>query len=89
MKPIEDVAKALQSEGWRILWASEVEAIAIRGDGPQNQDIVELFDMLGVKLKKVAELVDKQSLFDSVLLKNLREPQALYMFFPRRLASAL
>jgi hypothetical protein len=54
MKPIEEVAKDLEAQGWHILWQSEVEAIAIKAktieDG--DLDIVELIENLGVKLKK-------------------------------------
>lgn len=55
MKPIEQVASELERQGWRILWQSEVEALAIRGEASESQDmdIVELLDMLGVKLKRV------------------------------------
>jgi len=55
MKPIDEVAKELEGQGWRILWRSEVEATAIRGEAPEMQttDLVELLDMLGIKLKKV------------------------------------
>jgi DNA primase len=44
-------------EGWRILWKSEVEAIAIRANASDNEhlDIVELMENLGVKLKKVGK----------------------------------
>jgi hypothetical protein len=55
MKPIQQVAEELEAQGWDILWQSEVEAIAIRGETPngRDMDILELFEMLGVKLKKV------------------------------------
>ena len=57
MKPIETVAHELEEQGWRILWKSEVEAIAFKGavSGTENTDIVELCGMLGVKLKKVGK----------------------------------
>jgi hypothetical protein len=54
MKPIEEMARELEMQGWHILWQSEVEAIAIKAktieDG--DLDIVELIENLGVKLKK-------------------------------------
>jgi len=55
MKPISEVARELEGQGWQILWQSEVEALAIKGEAPgaQDADIVELLNMLGVKLKKV------------------------------------
>jgi len=55
MKPIEEIAKELESQGWRILWKSEVEAIAVRDTGKDGEhlDIVDLIESLGVKLKKV------------------------------------
>ena len=54
LKPVEEIARELENEGWRILWKSEVEAIAIRGglSGSQDIDIIELLKSLGVKLKK-------------------------------------
>ncbi|MFH0847755.1 MAG: bifunctional DNA primase/polymerase [Chloroflexota bacterium] len=54
MEPIEEVARKLEKEGWRIFWKSEAEAIAIRADASENQslDIVELMENLGIKLKK-------------------------------------
>lgn len=57
MKPIEQVASELKGQGWRIIWQSEVEALAIKGEcsEAQDMDIVELLDMLGVKLKKVGK----------------------------------
>jgi hypothetical protein len=53
MKTNHELAKELDEEGWQIFWRSEVEAIAFKGDVSQNKDILELFDTLGVKLKKV------------------------------------
>jgi len=57
MKPIEEMAKDLEGEGWRIFWKSEVEAIAIKDmtQGLKGTDIVGLMDKLGVKLKKVGK----------------------------------
>jgi len=57
MKPIDHVAKQLQADGWHILWKSEVEAIAIRDNASekQNLDIVELMENLGIKLKKTGK----------------------------------
>lgn len=57
MKPIEQVASELEDQGWRMLWQSEVEAIAIRNEAPEVQDIdlVELLGILGVKLRKVGK----------------------------------
>ena len=57
MEPIEEVARELEAQGWRILWKSEVEAIAIRGNASDNRhlDIVELMGNLGVKLKKTGK----------------------------------
>ncbi len=54
MKPIEEMAKELEAEGWRIFWKSEVEAIAIKDKALEAGalDIVELMENLGVKLKK-------------------------------------
>ena len=53
MKPVEEVARELESQGWTILWQSEVEALAIRGEAPV--DIVDLAENLGVKLKKIGK----------------------------------
>jgi hypothetical protein len=57
MKPIEEVAKELEKEGWCVFWKSEVEAIAIRENGSANQnlDIVEFMENLGIKLKKTGK----------------------------------
>lgn len=54
IKPIEQVASELERQGWRVLWRSEVEALAIKEQVPEGQgvDIVELLGKLGVKLKK-------------------------------------
>ena len=54
MKPIEQVASELERQGWRVLWRSEVEALAIKEQVPEGQgvDIVELLGKLGVRLKK-------------------------------------
>lgn len=56
MKPINEVVEELEAQGWRVLWQSEVEAIAIKDDqtGCHDTDIVELMDNLGIKLKKVS-----------------------------------
>lgn len=57
MKPIEEVANELETQGWQILWQSEVEALAIRGGAPEAEDtdIVELIENLDVKLKKMGK----------------------------------
>ena len=54
MKPIEEIAKDLEREGWHVLWTSEVEAIAVRDKYPggEDMDIVELMENVGIKLKK-------------------------------------
>ena len=55
MKPIDEVAKELETRGWHVLWRSEVEALAIKGEasGCKDMDIVKLMESLGIKLKKV------------------------------------
>lgn len=55
MKPVTEVASQLEQQGWRILWKSEVEALAIKDNGISSQDldIVELMETVGIKLKKV------------------------------------
>ncbi len=55
LKPINEVAEELEAQGWRVLWQSEVEAIAIKNDqaGCLDTGIVELMENLGIKLKKV------------------------------------
>jgi hypothetical protein len=57
MKPIEEIARDLEKEGWRIFWKSEVEVISIKEGGVNSRatDIVELMDKLGVKLKRVGQ----------------------------------
>ena len=35
MRPIEQEASELEAQGWRILWLSEVEALAIKGEMPE------------------------------------------------------
>jgi hypothetical protein len=57
MKPIEQVAAEHEQQGWRIVWKSEVEALAIKGEGQQAQDVnsIELLNMLGIKLKRVGK----------------------------------
>ena len=57
MKPIEEIAKELETEGWQILWKSEVEAIAVKNKvaGAKDMDIVELMGNLGIKLKKAGK----------------------------------
>jgi hypothetical protein len=57
MKPIEDIAKELEGEGWHIFWKSEVEAIAIKDKALEatDLDIVELIENLGVKFKKIGK----------------------------------
>lgn len=54
-KPIEEIVKELETQGWHILWKSEVEAVAIKDDeaGRGDLDIVELIESLGIRLKKV------------------------------------
>ncbi len=55
MKPIEEVARELKGQGWRVLWKSEVEAIAMRDDQLRGSDIdmVQLIEAVGIRLKKV------------------------------------
>ena len=57
MEPINEVVEELEAQGWRVLWQSEVEAIAIKDDqtGCHDTDIVELMENLGVKLKKTGK----------------------------------
>jgi len=57
MKPIEEIARELETEGWQILWKSEVEAIAVKNKmpGAKDMDIVELMGNLGIKLKKAGK----------------------------------
>jgi DNA primase len=57
MKRIEEVARELEAEGWRILWQSEVEALAIKKEalGVQDMNILELIDNLGIKLKRAGK----------------------------------
>lgn len=57
MKPIEQVTRELEKQGWHILWTSEVEAIAIKENTlkAEDMDIVELIENVGVKLKKVGK----------------------------------
>ena len=57
MKPITQVADELEQQEWRVIWLSEVEAVAIKKEALDNQraDIVELIESLGVKLKKVGK----------------------------------
>jgi hypothetical protein len=59
MKPIREVAKELEAEGWDIIWSSEVEAIAVKkkesgksplGRGPTN--ILDLMASLGIEIRK-------------------------------------
>ena len=55
MRPIDQVARDLEQEGWHVLWTSEVEAIAVQSktsDGKQGMNIKELVENLGIKLKK-------------------------------------
>ena len=40
MKPIEEVAKELEGQGWRIIRQSEGEAVTIRSEPPEAQDVV-------------------------------------------------
>lgn len=57
MKPIRDVARELEEQGWHLIWKSEVEALAVRGETLHTQaiDIVELLESLGVKLKRAGK----------------------------------
>ena len=57
MKPIEQIARELEAEGWHILWKSKVEAIAVKKEalGASDMDIVELMESLGVKLRRVGK----------------------------------
>ncbi len=57
MKPIEEIAKELEAEGWHISWKSEVEAVAVKDEALKagDLDIVELIENLGVKLKKTGK----------------------------------
>ena len=57
MKPIGEMAKELEAEGWQISWKSEVEAIAIKEGAPRPEatDIMDLMGRLGVKLKRVGK----------------------------------
>ncbi len=59
MKPIREIAKELEAEGWDIIWSSEVEAIAVKkkesgksplGRGPTN--ILDLMASLGIEIRK-------------------------------------
>jgi hypothetical protein len=59
MKPISEVAKELEAEGWDIIWSSEVEAIAVKkkepGKSPPGRkpsNILELLMSLGIELHK-------------------------------------
>jgi len=59
MKPISEVAKELEAEGWDVIWSSEVEAIAVKtkeqGKKPSNQkttNILWLLASLGIELHK-------------------------------------
>ncbi|MFC1930182.1 CHC2 zinc finger domain-containing protein [Chloroflexota bacterium] len=59
MKPIGQVVKELEAEGWDVLWASEVEAIAVkkkeRGNsspGRETSNILELMASLGIELRQ-------------------------------------
>ena len=59
MKPIDQIARELEAEGWDIIWSSEVEAIAVKNRKPvksppsQGQsDILSLMTSLGVELHK-------------------------------------
>jgi hypothetical protein len=58
MKPIGEVAKELEAEGWDVIWSSEVEAIAVKRKGPgkkpPNQEPTGLLDLmasLGIELR--------------------------------------
>jgi hypothetical protein len=58
MKPIGEVVKQLEAEGWDIIWSSEVEAIAVKRKGPgkkpPNQEPTRLLDLmasLGIELR--------------------------------------
>ncbi len=58
MKPIGEVVKQLEAEGWDIIWSSEVEAIAVKRKGPgkkpPNQEPTGLLDLmasLGIELR--------------------------------------
>jgi hypothetical protein len=57
MKPIEEIARELEREGWHIFWESEVEAVAIRDRALESADldIVELMEKLGVRVKKTGK----------------------------------
>jgi len=57
MKPIEEIARELEREGWHIFWESEVEAVAIKDRALESADldIVELIEKLGVRLKKTGK----------------------------------
>lgn len=59
MKPIGQVVKELEAEGWDVIWSSEIEAIAVKkkesgkshpGRGPT--DILELMTSLGIEMRK-------------------------------------
>ncbi len=59
MKPIGQIAKELEAEGWDIIWTSEVEAIAVKrkdaGKKPPSHgpsDILSLMASLGIELHK-------------------------------------
>jgi len=59
MKPIDQIAKELEAEGWDIIWSSEVEAIAVKNKKPDRRppsqgqgDILSLITSLGVELHK-------------------------------------
>ena len=59
MKPIGQVVKELEAEGWDVIWSSEVEAIAVkkkeRGNsspGRETSNILELMASLGIELRQ-------------------------------------
>jgi len=39
MKPVDEVSRELEQQGWRVLWQSEVEAIAIKGRAVKAHDL--------------------------------------------------
>jgi len=59
MKPIGEVAKELETQGWDVTWCSEVEVIAVKNKKPGNRppsegqgDILSLITGLGIELHK-------------------------------------
>lgn len=57
MKSIKEVVEDLERRGWRVIWQSEVEALAMRRDAEHfpKVDIVELLNLLGIELKRVGK----------------------------------